>query len=308
MKKKVLFPAIVVFIILICIIYIQNSKKTNTVSLEQTNSTVESSESLEAISSYYNENTSMPSSVFAETVPETEAEVLSSVDESTATSKTKKVICIDPGHQAEQNLEREQRAPGSEKTNVKVAGGAFSSVFRAEEYDITLGVGLKLRDLLLEDGYEVYMTREVNEVNISNRQRVELANSVNADAAILIHVDGYDDTSVNGFSLLVPTKDYVSEEIYNQSHVLADSLKEVYKEYTQARLRGIYERNDLVALNWAKIPIVLVETGFLSNLDEGAKLISEEYQMTIAQALRDGLNAYFEDMQTDNPTSENSTK
>lgn len=305
MKKKVLFPIIAVFILLICIIYIQNSKKAHTVSLEQTNSIAESSESLESSeiisSSYYNENTSVVSSSYSET----EA---SSVDTSTEAIKAKRIVCIDPGHQAEQNLEREQRAPGSEKTNVKVAGGAFSSVFRAEEYDITLGVGLKLRDLLLEDGYEVYMTREVNEVNISNRQRVELANSVNADAAILIHVDGYDDTSVNGFSLLVPTKDYVSEEIYNQSHVLADSLKEVYKEYTQARLRGIYERNDLVALNWAKIPIVLVETGFLSNLDEGAKLISDEYQMTIAQALRDGLNAYFEDMQTDNSALENSDK
>jgi len=306
LKKKVLFPIIAVFILLICIIYIQNSKKAHTASLEQTNSTAESSESLESSetisSSYYNENTSVVSSSYAET------EASSSVDTSTEAVQAKRIICIDPGHQAEQNLEREQRAPGSEKTNVKVAGGAFSSVFRAEEYDITLGVGLKLRDLLLEDGYEVYMTREVNEVNISNRQRVELANSVNADAAILIHVDGYDDTSVNGFSLLVPTKDYVSEEIYNQSHVLADSLKEVYKEYTQARLRGIYERNDLVALNWAKIPIVLVETGFLSNLDEGAKLISDEYQMTIAQALRDGLNAYFEDMQTDNSALENSNK
>ncbi len=301
MKKKILFPAIIVVILLVCIIYIQNSKTQNTSTQEQTSITSSSSFNEDTLSSTQNALTTELFSSENFSTPEltsSDASISTTVEsteiESTQDEEKKWVVCIDPGHQAKQNLEREQRAPGSDKTNVKVAGGAWSSVFKAEEYDITLGIGLKLRDLLIEEGYEVHMTREINEVNISNRERVELANSVNADAAILIHVDGYDDTSVNGFSLLVPTKDYVSEEIYNESQKLAESLKEIYKEYTGARLRGLYERNDLVALNWAKIPIVLVETGFLSNLDEGAQLLDDEYQMSIAKALRDGLKTYFE--------------
>lgn len=304
MKKKILFPAIVVIVLLVCIIYIQNSKTKNTSTQEQTSITSSSYFNEDTLNSTQNASTTeLFSSENFSTAELTSSEVLISTTaeiESTQAEEKKWVVCIDPGHQSEPNLEREQRAPGSDKTNVKVASGAWSSVFKAEEYDITLGIALKLRDLLIEEGYEVHMTREINEVNISNRERVELANSINADAAILIHVDGYDDTSVNGFSLLVPTKDYVSEEIYNESQNLAESLKGIYKEYTGAKLRGLYERNDLVALNWAKIPIVLVETGFLSNLDEGAKLLDDEYQMSIAKALRDGLKTYFETLETEN--------
>ena len=47
--------------------------------------------------------------------------------------------------------------------------------------------------------------------------------------------------------------------------------------------RGVVERTDLTGFNWSKVPVILVETGFLSNPQEDKLLNSEEYQNKIAK-------------------------
>ena len=45
------------------------------------------------------------------------------------------------------------------------------------------------------------------------------------------------------------------------------------------------ERSDLTGFNWADVPVVLVETGFLSNPREATLLRSASYQQRLAGAL-----------------------
>ncbi len=54
---------------------------------------------------------------------------------------------------------------------------------------------------------------------------------------------------------------------------------------TGARDLGLIERSDLTGFNWADVPAVLVETGFMSNRREAALLRSAAYQERIAAAL-----------------------
>ena len=54
---------------------------------------------------------------------------------------------------------------------------------------------------------------------------------------------------------------------------------------TGARDLGLVERSDLTGFNWADVPVVLVETGFLTNPAEGARLRSAAYQQRIARGL-----------------------
>ena len=94
------------------------------------------------------------------------------------------LICIDPGHQGKGNREMEEIAPGSSKKKVKVADGTAGVATRKNEYELTLEVGLKLKDAFKRKGYKVLMTRETHNVNISNKERSLMTNKASCDAYI----------------------------------------------------------------------------------------------------------------------------
>jgi hypothetical protein len=51
--------------------------------------------------------------------------------------------------------------------------------------------------------------------------------------------------------------------------------------------------DDLTGFNWSKIPVVLVEMGFMTNIQEDSLLNSGNYQNKIAQGIVEGLVLYF---------------
>ena len=53
------------------------------------------------------------------------------------------------------------------------------------------------------------------------------------------------------------------------------------------------ERSDLSGFNWSQVPVVLVETGFMSNPDEDVKLSKPAYRAKLMRALANGIEAYF---------------
>ena len=60
------------------------------------------------------------------------------------------LIAIDPGHQGHGNYEQEAIGPGASETKNKVAGGTSGVSTGVAEYELTLDIGLQLRDALLE--------------------------------------------------------------------------------------------------------------------------------------------------------------
>ena len=53
--------------------------------------------------------------------------------------------------------------------------------------------------------------------------------------------------------------------------------------------RGLAPHSDMTGFNWSKVPVILVEMGFLSNPDEDRKLSDANYQTKLARALADGI-------------------
>ena len=96
------------------------------------------------------------------------------------------MVAIDAGHQARGNSQLEPIGPGASTQKAKVAGGATGTATRIPEYQTTLNVSLKLRDVLQSRGYKVVMIRTTNDVNISNRERAEMANNAGAGALITL--------------------------------------------------------------------------------------------------------------------------
>jgi N-acetylmuramoyl-L-alanine amidase len=61
---------------------------------------------------------------------------------------------------------------------------------------------------------------------------------------------------------------------------------------TGARDLGIAQRSDLTGFNWAEVPVVLAETGFLSNPVDRRLLHSSPYLWRIARGLTAGVAAF----------------
>jgi len=195
------------------------------------------------------------------------------------------IIGIDPGHQAKGNPEKEAVAPGSSEMKAKVSSGTAGVRTRIPEYQTNLEISLILRDALEALGCTVYMTRETNDVDISNQERAIMMNELGADLVLRLHCDGNNDPSVHGASMYVRKTGIMTEE----SAAAAEILLECMTEATGARARGVFKRDTYTMNNWSEVPCILVEMGFMSNPEEDEKLNDAAYQALIVQGLVDGI-------------------
>ena len=121
-------------------------------------------------------------------------------------AKTKKTykIAIDAGHQGKGNSKTEPIGPGAKMRKPKVAYGTQGVKTKVPESKLTLQIALKLEKELKKRGYDVYMIRRKQNVNISNKQRAIRANKSGADICIRLHADAAS-ANVRGVSVLYPS-------------------------------------------------------------------------------------------------------
>lgn len=211
-----------------------------------------------------------------------------------AAGKKKIKIAIDAGHQRKSNGKLEPIGPEASKKKAKVTGGAVGVSSKVPEYQLNLKVAKKLRKTLKKRGYEVYMIRTSNNVNISNKQRAIRANKSGADICIRLHADSSASSKVKGASVLYPSKSnrYV-KKLSPASKKLSKYIAKAYSKKTGIKNRGIIKRDDLTGTNWSKIPVALVEMGFLSNPSEDRKMQRASMQTKMANGIADGIDKYF---------------
>lgn len=212
----------------------------------------------------------------------------------TEESTIKKIICIDPGHQLEGDYSTEPIGPNSDIEKPKVSNGATGIDTKTPEYELTLEVSLKLRDRLEAEGFVVILTREIHDVNLSNSERAKIANKNASDIFIRIHADQRGSSEHNGISVLCPSKENkYTKEIYDDSNHLAHTILESLLSETGASDMGISYRDDISGFNWAEVPVVLVELGFMSNPIEDKKMSTEVYQNKLVDGMVEGILNYF---------------
>ena len=203
------------------------------------------------------------------------------------------VVCIDPGHQGRANPTPEPIGPGSKTTKPSVSGGATGVSTGIPEYEIALQIAMNLKKRLEAQGVKVVMTRTVNDVDIVNSKRAAIANKANADLFIRIHADGSPDPSVVGISTLYPASNTWTRAFADESKVAAVYVQKAMIQSTGAVDRGAIKRNDLSGFNWATVPSVLVEAGFMSNRVEDKLLASPHYQDKLAEGIAAGAMKYL---------------
>ena len=177
----------------------------------------------------------------------------------------------------------------------KVSAGPQGVVTDINEYELNLVLALKLQAELEDRGYEVLMIRTSHDVNISNIQRATMANEVNADAFIRIHANGSDNHDKQGAYTLCPQKNNpYNPEIYKDSKALATSVLDELAIATGCTKLKIWETDTMTGLNWSKVPVTLVEVGYMTNPEEDVLLSKDSYRNKITEGIANGIDLYFE--------------
>ena len=220
------------------------------------------------------------------------------------------IVALDPGH-------------GGEDPGAVGAGGT-------REKDVVLQIAHRLRDRInLQPNMRAYMTRDAD-FFVPLHMRVQKARRVQADLFISIHADAFFTARPQGASVFalsdkgasssaarwiadkensadlvgginVKAKDaQVQKALLDMSTTaqINDSLKLGTAMLGEIGSVGKLhkprvEQASFAVLKAPDIPSVLVETAFISNPDEEAKLRSEEYQIQLADALMRGITRYF---------------
>lgn len=153
------------------------------------------------------------------------------------------------------------------------------------EKDLTLSMVYKLRDILLNEGYNVVLTRD-GETAGDLYERSELANRVNADLFVSIHCNS---------APTVPTFQGLYTYYYptsSRSKAFAQAVQDAACAASGAVDRGIASAN-FVVLRETNMAAVLVETGFMTNVEELTRLCDETYQQKLMEDVARGVGDYL---------------
>ena len=199
-------------------------------------------------------------------------------------------IVIDPGHSSTGTSGNEPVSPNSSTTKLKDGLGATGSYTNIPEHKTNMSVAL----LVTSKGYNVILTKQDVAESKSNIERAEVGNKNNADLVVRIHADSAENSSISGASMHVPANNEYTSSFYKISKSYGTTILNTYVDEIGIKNRGVIERNDLTGFNWSKVPVVLIEMGFLSNKEDDNFVSNTANHPKIAKAISDGIDKCFE--------------
>ncbi len=155
------------------------------------------------------------------------------------------------------------------------------------EKDINLAIAKLVEGKLEGMGYQVIMARE-DDTYIAKEERVENANSCEADIYVSIHQNTFEDSNVEGIETW-----YDGSNSGKDSKRLAQLIHQETLKSTGAAARELRNDADFHVTGKTSMPSCLIETGFLSNQGEREKLMSPEYREQVAEGIVQGIELYF---------------
>jgi len=162
--------------------------------------------------------------------------------------------------------------------------GAVNATYGLYEKALALEVAQRAAAILEEDaGYRVALTRDDNETELGNSERGAIANACEALVFLEIHLNASFDPSADYAQTFWGEK----EKDLAFSLVMNDALGALGLPLSPV------ERFDNGGLLRAKMPSVLIETVFLSNMDEARDLANGTRQEGMARAIADGVAAWL---------------
>jgi N-acetylmuramoyl-L-alanine amidase len=171
--------------------------------------------------------------------------------------------------------------------------GALSSGDRYYEKNINLAILLDLKELLDKENIKVYYTR-TSDQTVFLRPRQELANAVDCDYFISIHCNANVVTSPNGTEVLYYDKEF--KGVRNKD--LANLLSEEISKTISLQKRGLVKKQgkEIYIMNNARVPMSLIEVGYLTNNNDMNYLSKPENQKAVAQGIYNAIMIAYKEL------------
>ncbi|HUS80460.1 MAG TPA: N-acetylmuramoyl-L-alanine amidase, partial [Armatimonadota bacterium] len=204
-----------------------------------------------------------------------------------------RTVCIDPGHPSE-------TSPGCTGPN------------GVTENHINWVIATKLKSLLEQAGATVVMTKQSESENVTNRRRAEIANAAGADIMIRLHCDA---ASGRGFAIYYPDRQGTkygvtgpSQSVIAASKAAATPFYEGMKASLAGTLggRGVHgdsatyiggQQGALTGSIFSQVPVLTIEMVVLTNASDESFIKGETGQSEMVEALKAGLESYFQSLQ-----------
>ncbi len=173
----------------------------------------------------------------------------------------KNKVVIDPGH-----------------------GGSDYGAIREgiNEKDITLDMSQRVASILKSKGYKVALTR-TDDIYLGLQERCDYTEAENPEIFVSIHVNSAVATEPSG----------LETHYYHENSIkLAEIIQKHLVKEIDSKDRGIL-KSKFYVINHTDVPAVLVETGFLSNADERAELVTDKRKQATAKAIAEGIMEYL---------------
>lgn len=187
--------------------------------------------------------------------------------------KSDRIVVLDAGH------------GGTDSGKVGING--------VKEKDINLTITNSVKKILEKENIQVIMTRETDEQLAQSKvedlkYRVKIMNEASPVLAISIHQNSYHEENVFGAQVFYYQ---TSTEGEKAAGIIQDALQKVNPDNT----KKIKANNTYYILKKTEVPTVIVECGFLSNYKEAQKLVTEDYQKSVAEAVAEGILSYVKE-------------
>ncbi|MFD2670491.1 N-acetylmuramoyl-L-alanine amidase [Marinicrinis sediminis] len=189
-------------------------------------------------------------------------------------------VVIDPGHGG--------RDPGAIGIN-----GLY-------EKEVNLSISKMVAEELQRRGYDIIMTRD-HDKYLSLQDRVSFTNKQKADIFVSIHANAFHSSSLKGTMVLYYDDNYPQasypaswemRQLTPKSKMLAQSVLSEAVSQTNMVNKGLIP-SAVYVVRMGKIPSILVETGFLSNMQDATRLADPSFRKKMALAIVDGIESYM---------------
>ncbi len=171
--------------------------------------------------------------------------------------------------------------------------GTYSQGEEHYEKEINLSIVLYLQELLDKEDIKVYYTRTSDKTVYLN-PRVFFANDVEADFFISVHCNGSESSEPSGGEVLY--NDITMDNGFS-SKQLAEICLEELTNVTHKINRGLVKEEDVVIVKKAKMPMALLEVGFMSNPGEMEFLLQESNRRDIAKGIHKAIMKAYEELE-----------
>ncbi len=203
------------------------------------------------------------------------------------------IIGLDPDGQMVMDVSMEAVSPWGTAQKPKMEERIIGVNSKTTDYQVNLNVAKILKRILELEGARVVLTKEDEEVNLSNAQRAQILCGEGEGSMVKCHV-----------ALRISCNTSNSSETSGVTATLQSNATARYINLSGVIIERIAQRTGLVGvpgqktgddtfLNWSRVPAITLEMGYLTNEVDEKILVDLQYQTAIADCIRDAIVECF---------------